>query len=489
MTSPKTGILRALQRLFSFPVALAVSLTSLAVLTVRSRFNDPDLWWHLRTGQIIWTSGAIPRTDLLSFTTGQHSWVPHEWLAQLSIYAAWRVGNYSGLMLWFCVMASALLMIQYLLCSLYCGNARIAFLGALITWFFATIGLAIRPQMLGYTLLVCELVILHLGRSRDRRWFFLLPALFALWVNTHGSFFLGMIVLAVALVCGFLDGGLGLLVSRPLNPQGRKTLLWSSILSAAALFANPSGWSLLAYPLRTVFDRRMQLDAVTEWQKLSFDDVRAFGLLAMAAGIVLLLSTRRAKLYTDEAVLLAVAFGMAVLHQRLLFAWGIVAAPILCRQLAAASGWSKPDRERILPNAALILASLGIAFFAFPGQGELTSQVNLGNPVKAVEFIRKTHLSGRMLNEYVYGGYLSWALPDQKVFIDGRADVYAWTGVLQDYGEWSTLGEDPAYLLDKYRIGFCLLSKFAPLARVLRYLPGWRELYSDSRSVIFVRAS
>jgi hypothetical protein len=94
-----------------------------------------------------------------------------------------------------------------------------------------------------------------------------------------------------------------------------------------------------------------------------------------------------------------------------------------------------------------------------------------------------------MLNEYEYGGYLSWALPEQKVFIDGRADVYAWTGVFQDYGAWATLREDPQLLLDKYGIDFCLLSRAAPLARVMPYLPGWRERYSDSRSVIFARST
>src|ERR1700682_2251702 len=93
---------RSIARLaFSFPGTLAVALIVLTVLTVRSRFNDPDLWWHLKTGEIIWSNRAIPRTDLLSFTTGQNSWVPSEWLSQLSLYAAWRAGGYSGLMLWF----------------------------------------------------------------------------------------------------------------------------------------------------------------------------------------------------------------------------------------------------------------------------------------------------------------------------------------------------------------------------------------------------
>jgi len=476
-----------LRNVFSFPVMLASTLVALAVLTVRSRFNDPDLWWHLRTGQIIWNSRMIPQTDLLSFTTGQHAWVPHEWLSQLSMYASFRAGSYSGLMLWFCVAVAALLVIQYTLCYLYSGNAKAAFLGALVTWFFATIGLAIRPQLLGFIFLACELLILHLGRWRDRRWFCLLPFLFALWVNAHGSFFLGMIVLAAVLVSGSFQLSAGLLQSRAFDPARRKTLLRASTLALAALFVNPAGIELLMYPLRTIFDWRMQLGAVTEWQKLSFEDPRAFGLLALAGAILVIALIRRTVLYLDEAALLAVTFGMAVLHQRLLFAWGIVAAPILCRQLADMWAGRSPARDKALPNAILILASLGIAIAAFPSPDSLAAQVRRGNPIEAVEFIRRTHLTGRMLNDYVYGGYLSWALPEQKVFIDGRADVYAWTGVFEDYGRWATLRDDPNRLLDNYRVDWCLLSQSAPLTRVMRYLPGWSERYSDSQSAIFTR--
>lgn len=476
-----------LRNVFSFPVMLASTLVALAALTVRSRFNDPDLWWHLRTGQIIWNGRAIPRTDLLSFTTGQHAWVAHEWLSQLSMYAAWRAGSYSGLMLWFCLAVAALLVIQYTLCYLYSGNAKAAFLGALITWFFATVGLAIRPQLVGFIFLACELLILHMGRWRDRRWFYLLPLLFALWVNTHGSFFLGMIVLAAVLASGSFEVNAGLLQSRVFDPARRKILLWVFTLSSAALFANPVGWQLLAYPLRTIFDWRMQLGAVMEWQRLSFDDPRAFGLIALAGAILLIALIRRTVLYVDEAVLLAVAFGMAVLHQRLLFASGIMATPILCRQLAGMWERFPRVRDRTLPNAILIFTSLGVTIAAFPSPASLAAQVRRGNPVEAVDFIRRTHLSGRMLNDYVYGGYLSWALPDQKVFIDGRADVYAWTGVFEDYGRWATLRDDPNRLLDRYSVDWCLLSQSAPLTRVMRYLPGWSERYFDSQSAIFIR--
>jgi hypothetical protein len=131
--------------------------------------------------------------------------------------------------------------------------------------------------------------------------------------------------------------------------------------------------------------------------------------------------------------------------------------------------------------------SFGAAIAAFPSPASLAAQVRRENPVEAVDFIQRTHLSGRMLNDYVYGGYLSWALPEQMVFIDGRSDVYAWTGVFEDYGRWATLRDDPNRLLDTYQVAWCLLSQSAPLARVMRYLPGWSERYSDSQSAIFTR--
>src|SRR4051812_4190813 len=89
---------RVLQKIFSFPAVLACLMTLLAVLTVGSRFDDPDMWWHLKMGEIIWTTHSIPSTDTFSYTTGHQAYVAHEWLSQLLIYGAYRFGNYSGLM-------------------------------------------------------------------------------------------------------------------------------------------------------------------------------------------------------------------------------------------------------------------------------------------------------------------------------------------------------------------------------------------------------
>src|SRR5260370_12643469 len=61
---------------FSFPAMLSALLVVLAVTTARPRLNDPHLWWHLKTGEIIWNTHQIPRTALFSFPTNNHTWIP-----------------------------------------------------------------------------------------------------------------------------------------------------------------------------------------------------------------------------------------------------------------------------------------------------------------------------------------------------------------------------------------------------------------------------
>ncbi len=136
-----------------------------------------------------------------------------------------------------------------------------------------------------------------------------------------------------------------------------------------------------------------------------------------------------------------------------------------------------------------IVASLLVVFLAFPNRQNLEAQVVEHSPVKALEFIEAHHLSGPMLNEWVFGGYLIWAAPDHPVFIDGRGDVFEWSGVGDEFAKWATLRSDPNSLLDKYGIRFCLLSRESHMATVLQLLPGWKQIYSDNVSVILARST
>ncbi len=468
---------------------LAGVLLILAVLTVRSRFDDPDLWWNLKTGEVIWTTHAIPVTDLFSYTTNHHAWIPHEWLAQIVIYGAYKFAGFSGLEFLLCALTAILLWAGYLLCTLYSGNSKVGFVGALILWMFATVGLSIRAQLIGYILFVVELLLIQLGRTRSPRWFWGLPVLFAVWINCHASFILGLVVGVVLLAASFLKFEAGAMLPSPWDPQCRRTLALALLVSCAALFVNPVGFQQILYPVDTLLHMPLLVGNVQEYAPLNMTEARGIALLAILFVSFLLLAMRRSAMYWDELILLAIGTWMAVSHMRMLFVFGILAAPVLSRQLSAQ--WDAYDEAGDRPglNAAFLVLALVVAYFGFPGRANLEQQVEDGSPVKALEFVRAHHLPGPMLNDHVYGGYLLWAAPEYPVFIDGRTDVFEWTGVLREFGEWATLQTDPNLLLDKYKVNFCILTRESPMIRVLPLLPNWKLVYEDSNSAVIERGA
>jgi hypothetical protein len=484
---------RVVQTIFSFPVMLSSLLAVLATLTVRARFNDPDMWWQLKTGEYIWKTHSIPTIDIFSFTALHCQWIPHEWLSQLTIFGAYHWAGYTGLMLWLCVFASAVLIGGYALCSLYSGNAKVSLVGALAIFVFSTVGLSIRPQLLGYTLLLLELIFIHLGRTGNRRWFWALPPLFVIWVNCHGSFFLGLGIAGILWLTSFAEFQVGSLLALAWDKRTRNTLLLSLIASAGAVFLNPMGWKQVFLPLDFLLHQSLNLSSVQEWQPLQLNSQRGIMLLVVLLCCLLLVAARKASLYLDELVLLSVAVWLAGSHERMVFVFGILAAPILCRMLADSWEDYDPDTDPIRLNAVMIVAALAIAWLAFPGRQNLAAQVADGNPVKAVAFLKANQnsglkLTGNMINEYTTGGYLIWAMPEHPVFVDGRAEVYEWAGVLQKYSSWALLQADPGALLKAYNIQFCLLTPGSPMSYFLTRMH-WKAVYSDDRSVIYVRPS
>lgn len=476
-----------LHSIFSFRNAIAALFIVLSVATLRGRFNDPDMWWHLKTGQLICSTHHIPQIDLYSYTTNHHSYIPHEWLSQILIYAAYAANGLSGLMFWQCFFVAAILIAGFYLCTVYSGNYRVGFVTTLLIWLFGTVGFAVRPHLVGYLLLIFELIILHFGRTRNARLFYVLPPLFAVWVNCHGSFSFGIGVAVAYLISSLFAFEKGPLAALPWSSPSRRALGISIVLSLFALLLNPAGLELVLYPLKTMYLPSVSVSVVTEWQPLAFDQGRSFALLALLLLVAALPGNSRAKLYLHELFLLGMTTYLALSHARLLFPFGIIIAPIIARMVAEAWHDNTVEQQHTVANAALIAGSFVLAYAAFPGIALIKSQVQQSSPIGAVEYIKSHNLTGPMMNEWADGGYLIWALPEHPVFIDGRGDVYDWAGVTPQFARWATLAETPNLLLDKYGVQFCVLGKNSPMVAAVSLLAGWRRVYADDVSVVFQR--
>lgn len=91
-----------------------------------------------------------------------------------------------------------------------------------------------------------------------------------------------------------------------------------------------------------------------------------------------------------------------------------------------------------------------------------------------------------MFNDYGWGGYLIWNRPEEKVFIDGRADVYI-KKVFGDYLKITRLKPQALALLQEYRISYVFIPADAPLVQALKASPFWSVLYEDKTAAILKR--
>jgi hypothetical protein len=478
-----------LRKIFSFPVAVCCLLAALAVFSIRGHFDNDDLWWHLKIGQVICTTHSIPTQDIFSFTAYHHPLVPQEWLSEVSIYAAYILGGLRGLMAWFCVTVSLLLIASYCLSWFYSGNAKVAVAGALIVSLFSAVGFAVRPQMISYLLLVAELMLIHVGRTRSPRWFWGLPVVFLLWINCHASFILGIVVACAHLACSLLAFETRWIVAPKWEPARRQTLALALAVSVAVLFINPGGLRQILYPFDMLFNMPTLMTSIQEFAPLSMSNELAIALLAVLVGCLLVAAMGKTPIRLDEVALLGAGTWLSFEHTRMLAIFGILAGPIVARMISGFWDNYDPAHDRILPNALVIGAALLIVILAFPSQQNLEAQVRSGSPVRAVEFIKQNHLRGPLLNDHAYGGYLMWAAPEYPVFIDSRTDVYVWTGVWDRYLRWSHMQSPPSSLPDDYGVNLCLVDSDSSRQRILDRLSNWQRVYSDEQAAVYVRKS
>ena len=468
----------------SLPVAAGVVLCFAATL---GAIPGVDLWWQLAAGKLIWNTGSVPHTDSFSFTARGRPWVVHEWATDVLFYLIYTKLNPTWLVFLKTAVIGGALSLTLLL-SL--RRSQRHWLASTVVCFTALAGVYfwdVRPQMFTYLFLAVLLLLLDDFRSNHRTaslW--LIPPLTLVWANLHGGFIVGTLVM-----CAYLAGDILDWIVRGESERKKSLLLVPTIAAGlAASMINPYGWSLLAYPFKLTAHPQV-MHIIIEWFSPDFHDsgYRLFELLLIA--LLLGLAWCRLQVSTGDLILVVMLLHMSLYSVRHIPLFLIAAAPIISHCFSSALGdFGTHITARTALNAAsAVTAAVTAAGLLLPLRGKPLFERSIeaeSFPKGAVAFIKRAKLAGPMWNEYRWGGYLIWHLPEHPVFIDGRAEVY-YGGPFEDFIAIHRVQPNWQALLDKYGVRFALVDTWAVLARTMEVSPYWRKLYSDRVATVFLR--
>jgi hypothetical protein len=349
----------------------------------------------------------------------------------------------------------------------------------------ATVSFGPRTLLFGWIFLLVELLILELYDSRPRL-LWLLPPLFVLWVNTHGSWLIGFALLIAFAAAGCCTVRAGRIESARRSVTELKQLAAVIACCAAAIFVNPYGWRLVFYPLDLAFRQKLNVSHVEEWQSPDFHAIRGKLLLAMILGFLVLALIRRGRFKLHEVLFVLVAFYSALTYTRFLFLAAIILTPVLAAELSLRGfgGASASDKPAL--NLAMIAAMAAIIIWQIPSNAQLSSGIAAEFPVAAVGHLNSIAANDRVLNDYDWGGYLIWNTRQIPVFVDSRVDIFEYSGIFADYLDIMGV-KNSLELLRKHDIQYVLFGREKPLSYLLRNSPGWKVQYEDNVAVLFER--
>ena len=477
-----------LERIFSFPALLGTLLFGTVAAIAHSMFVDPDVWWHIKQGQWILATHHVPTEDLYSLTLTGRPWTAYEWLGDVLLAAMYNLGGLRGLELLLLLLGGAILIGIYTLAAMRAGNSKAAFVATAAAFVLATISFNLRPQMLGYLFLILTFLALERFRQGKRGALWALPLLMIIWVNAHGSWVIGLVVIGAYLMSGLVSFKIGDVQASAWSAADRLRLIAVLILSAGATLITPYGTQLARYPFDVAFSLPMGVATVQEWLPMPFNLLAGKVFLALLIGFLLLQVIYRSSWRLEDLGLFLFATAVACIHRRFLLIFVPVFTPLLAVALARWVPRYERDKDRHILNAVCMAIVLAIVVRYFPSQADLLQDVGKTYPVAAVEYLDHHSVPAPMYNTYGFGGYLILSRgPQHKVFMDGRSELYEREGFLPDYHEIADIKPGLLATLDKYGIQSCLLNHDEPLATVLAALPEWDKTYEDPTSILFVR--
>ncbi|HXY77894.1 MAG TPA: hypothetical protein VEH47_03725 [Candidatus Acidoferrales bacterium] len=492
--------------------------------------GDAGIGWHVRTGQQILTVHAVPRVDPFS-TQIQKPWIAWEWLYDVIVGLLESSAGLNGVV-WFTAVVIATVFAWALRLLIVRGvHVLIAVLLVLVAMSASMIHFLARPHVLSWLFTLAWFWILQStereslsGNSKLLgKLLWALPLLMLVWVNVHGGFVVGFVLLGIFWLGALWDWmraretRIEDVLARIAAGKRVKTLAGAGLLSLTASLANPYEWKLHMHVYSYLSDRFL-MNHIEEFRSPDFHGVAQECFLALLLIALATVAVRDRQLRISELLTMLFAVYAGLYASRnipissLLVV--IIVGPLLSlpglgkkffqRMAAVESGL----RGHLWPIAATV-ATLMIAIHGGRAGSALLMNAHFDPqrmPVAAVDFLRDQEAPAlaagdvraarlpqcrphsAVLSPDYWGGYLIYRLyPDNKVVIDDRHDFYdEW--FLTDY--LTMVHVEPGWGEFLRWRGACLvLPRKAALTQILTETPAWEPVYKDDVAVVFVRTN
>ena len=459
---------------------------------------DGDPARHVRHGDTILQQHDVIRTDSFTLTLSGKPFVGFEYGSQVLLALAHRAGGTAGMAILTSLVVATTLTLGVGWLLRRGVDPLLTALAAVLTAILTSIHWLARPHIFSWPLLL----LLFFWLERDRRpplWQF--AVLFVLWANLHGAFVLGWIVIGLYLAGHLLESWWSNDPEVRSNERRQAAGLLAVLASAVlATVVNPYGWKLPILVVEWFRDPWLRL-LTQEFQSPDFQQEDRPFLLSLF-GMIAVLTFRPRPRWTHLMVVLGTA-GMALISSRNIVQFGLLAVPLLTLSL------TEPWRRRTgrvgfvqrfgasartgvawpyVGLATVLLVVLALSHGRVGGRQLVAADFKPERfPVDAVAWARSNQAPGRMFHEFIWGGYILYAWPEQKVFIDGGSDFYG--------GEFlratkHVMSLQPGWRdsLDVWKIDRALLATGGALTSELLHSPNWAPVYCDRTSVFLLRA-
>jgi hypothetical protein len=508
-----------------------VSLLGLLTCTALSvrLLGDAGIGWHIRTGQIILATHAIPHADPFSTLSGQ-PWFAWEWLYDWLVGWLEAAAGLNAVVLFTALVIAAVFSWSFRLLILRGTNVLLAVVLVLLAASASMIHFLARPHVLSWFFALAWFWILDSFESppagpkaRSKRLVYWLPITMLLWVNLHGGFLLGFALLGIYWASAtwqsltpaadrFED-----VLNKIQAGKRARTLLLAGGLSALATLFNPYGWRLHVHIYRYLSNRFL-MDHIDEFQSPNFHYVaqKCFAALLLLALIALAVKVEprtassgelSGNISVSHALIVLFAIYSGLYASRNIPVSSILLVSVIgprlsdaLENLADRLRWSSATsfsqrmqtmqssvRGHLWPVAAVAL-TCWIA--AHDGKLGATPLMNAHFsekrfPVAAVDSLLQQNTQGAILSPDFWGGYLIYRLHlRMQVVVDDRHDFYG-EQFLKSY--LKMVNAEPGWkdFLQQHPTRYVLLRKDSALANLLLETPGYTPIYRDEVAIAF----